>query len=233
MLVVDGLSAGYGGLQILQDISLRVDTGEIVALIGANGAGKTTTLRTISGLVSPTAGSIELDGTVISGQGPHAIVRAGLVHVAEDRELFGGMTVRENLLMGAYTRSNAERAETLEEVHELFPILGERRSQQAETLSGGQQQMLAIGRALMARPRLLMLDEPSLGLAPLLVQQVFDTVEDIRSRGITVLIVEQNAVQTLKLADRAYVLENGQVTLDGDASELLDDPRVRSAYLGM
>ncbi len=233
MLKVDGVSAGYDGLQILHDVDLHVDEGEIVALIGANGAGKTTALRTISGLVRPTTGTITFDGQTLSTMEPHHIVRAGLVHVPENRELFGGLTVRENLEMGAFARTAEEREETLAEVHELFPILEERENQVASTMSGGQQQMLAIGRALMARPRLLMLDEPSLGLAPKLVADVFAIVREINSRGITVLIVEQNAVQTLKLATRAYVLESGSITLEGRGTELLEDPRVRSAYLGL
>ncbi len=233
MLTLDGVSAGYDGLQIVHDVDLHVDEGEIVALIGANGAGKTTTLRTISGLLRPSAGTITFDGQPLSSTAPHDVVRVGLVHVAENRELFPGLTVRENLEMGAFTRTAVERDETLAEVHELFPILRERSRQTASTMSGGQQQMLAIGRALMARPRLLMLDEPSLGLAPKLVVDVFNIVRDINGRGITVLIVEQNAVQTLQLADRAYVLESGSVTLDGDADDLLEDPRVRSAYLGL
>ena len=233
MLTLDGVSAGYDGLQILHDVDIHVDEGEIVALIGANGAGKTTTLRTISGLLRPSAGTITFDGQPLSSTAPHDVVRVGLVHVAENRELFPGLTVRENLEMGAFTRTAVERDETLAEVHELFPILRERSRQTASTMSGGQQQMLAIGRALMARPRLLMLDEPSLGLAPKLVVDVFNIVREINGRGITVLIVEQNAVQTLQLADRAYVLESGSVTLDGDADDLLEDPRVRSAYLGL
>lgn len=173
------------------------------------------------------------EGTSLSSLAAHDIVRAGIVQVAENRELFGGLTVQENLFMGAYTRTAEERNATIAEVHELFPILKERAAQTASTLSGGQQQMLAIGRALMARPRLLMLDEPSLGLAPKLVRSVFETVDRIRQHGITVLIVEQNAAQTLQLADRAYVLESGTVTLEGAGSDLADDPRVRSAYLGL
>lgn len=233
MLTLDGVSAGYRGLQILHEVNLHVSEGEVVALIGANGAGKTTTMRTISGLIRPTAGSITFDGHPLGGLGAHDVVRAGVVQVAEERELFPGLSVRENLDMGAFTRSPAEREKTLAEVHELFPILRDRAKQTASTMSGGQQQMLAIGRALMARPRLLMLDEPSLGLAPKLVADVFDIVRHISSQGITVLIVEQNAQQALRLADRAYVLESGSVTLQGKASDLLEDPRVRSAYLGL
>lgn len=233
MLTLERVSAGYRGLQILHEVDLEVGEGEIVALIGANGAGKTTTLRTISGLIKPTSGSITFDGRPLSGSAPHDVVRAGVVQVAEARELFPGMSVRENLDMGAFTRSTADREESLAEVHELFPVLLDRARQTASTMSGGQQQMLAIGRALMARPRLLMLDEPSLGLAPKLVVDVFDIVRRISSRGITVLIVEQNAVQALRLADRAYVLESGTVSLAGNAADLLEDPRVRSAYLGL
>jgi branched-chain amino acid transport system ATP-binding protein len=233
LLTLEGVSAGYGALQILHQLDLEVRDGEVVALIGANGAGKTTTLRTISGLLRPTAGTITFDHRRLTGLGPHEVVGAGVVQVAENRELFGGLTVGENLFMGAYTRTSEEREEALDDVYKLFPRLKERHGQTASTLSGGEQQMLAIGRALMAKPRLLMLDEPSLGLAPKLVALVFDTVRRIRERGITVLIVEQNAVQTLKLADRAYVLESGTIALEGAGADLLDDPRVRSAYLGL
>lgn len=226
------MDAGYGGLQILQEISLEVADGEVVALIGANGAGKTTTLRAVSGLVRPWHGSITFDGTELVGRHPHEIVRAGIVQVPEGRELFGALTVEENLRMGAFTLPRSKIAAARKDVEETFPVLGERRSQPAATLSGGQQQMLAIGRALMASPKLLMLDEPSLGLAPKLVAQVFETVKKVRDAGITVLLVEQNATQALRLADRAYVLESGQVVLEGAGVELLEDDRVRSAYLG-
>jgi len=233
LLKLEGVCAGYRGLEILQELTMHVDEGEVVALIGANGAGKTTTLRAISGLVRPTAGSVSLDGERIRGMPPHRIVRAGLVQVPEGRGLFGTLTVAENLDMGGYTRSSDERKTGLAEVFELFPVLAERRGQVAETMSGGQQQMLAIGRALMARPRLLMLDEPSIGLAPKLVAQVLDAVGRIRRAGVTVLIVEQNAAQTLAIADRAYVLESGRIALEGAGRELLKDPRVRTAYLGL
>jgi len=233
LLKLEGVCAGYRGLEILQELTMHVDEGEVVALIGANGAGKTTTLRAISGLVRPTAGSVSLDGERIRGMSPHRIVRAGLVQVPEGRGLFGTLTVAENLDMGGYTRSSDERKTGLAEVFELFPVLAERRGQVAETMSGGQQQMLAIGRALMARPRLLMLDEPSIGLAPKLVAQVLDAVGRIRRAGVTVLIVEQNAAQTLAIADRAYVLESGRIALEGAGRELLKDPRVRTAYLGL
>lgn len=232
MLNLDAVDAGYGGLQILQQVSLEVPTGEVVALIGANGAGKTTTLRAISGLVRPWRGSITFDGKELIGRSPHDIVRAGIVQVPEGRELFGALTVEENLRMGAFTLPRTKVAAARKAVEEIFPVLGERRTQTAATLSGGQQQMLAIGRALMAEPKILMLDEPSLGLAPKLVALVFDTVRRVREAGITVLLVEQNASHALRLADRAYVLESGRVVLEGAGVELLQDDRVRSAYLG-
>jgi branched-chain amino acid transport system ATP-binding protein len=233
LLKVEGVTAGYGGLQILSGLDLEIGEGEVVALIGANGAGKTTTLRTISGLIRPWSGTITLEGARLDGRSSHQIVRAGVVQVPEGRELFASLTVEENLRMGAITRAKTETAAAQSEVEELFPILAERRRQVAGTLSGGQQQMLAIARALMARPRLLMLDEPSLGLAPLLVRQVFDTVRTVSEAGVTVLLVEQNAAQALDLADRAYVMESGEVVMQGVGVEMLSDERVRSAYLGM
>jgi branched-chain amino acid transport system ATP-binding protein len=233
LLTLEDITAGYGGLEVLHGLSLRVEHGEVVALIGANGAGKTTTLRTIMGIVRPSSGRVLVDDADVTGARPHRMVRNGVVMVAEDRELFGDLSVRENLVMGAYTRTRDEVAATLDEVHALFPVLADRAEQHAETLSGGEQQMLAIGRALMARPRLLLLDEPSLGLAPQLVETVFDVVTAVRDRGITVLIVEQNASRTLRLVDRAYVIESGEIVLDGAGEELLDDQRVRSAYLGV
>jgi len=233
LLTLDDIRTGYGDLEVLHGLSLQVDASEVVALIGANGAGKTTTLRTIMGIVRPRRGTVTFEGDDVTGTPAHRMVRRGVAMVAEDRELFGGLTVRENLLMGAFTRRRDEAAATLEEVSGLFPILAERATQRAETMSGGQQQMLAIGRALMGRPRLLLLDEPSLGLAPQLVQTVFDVITTIRERGITVLIVEQNASRTLQLANRAYVLESGEITLQGAGRDLLDDQRVRAAYLGV
>jgi branched-chain amino acid transport system ATP-binding protein len=233
LLRLERVTAGYRRLQILHEVDLEVRRGEIVALIGANGAGKTTTLRTISGLVPVSAGSISFDGERIGGMRPDRIVGRGLVHVPQDRGLFGRLSVAENLLMGAYTRDRAEIASSLEEVFALFPILASRRGQRADTMSGGQQQMLAIGRALMARPRLLTLDEPSIGLAPNLVAQVLDAVVKIRDAGVTVLIVEQNAAHALKISDRAYVLESGAIAIEGRGAELVDDDRVRAAYLGM
>lgn len=233
MLTLSSVRAGYRRLQILHDVDLEVQRGEIVALIGANGAGKTTTLRAISGLCSVSSGTITLNGKRIDATRPDLIVRQGLVHVPQDRGLFGSLTVMENLQMGAYThRRGGNRAE-LDMVFELFPILQERKTQRANTMSGGQQQMLAIGRALMARPTVLTLDEPSVGLAPNLVMQIFETIKQIRDAGVTVLIVEQNASHTLRLADRAYVMESGAITLQGPGSELVEDARVKKAYLGM
>lgn len=233
MLTLTEVTAGYGALQILQGVTMQVERGEIVALLGANGAGKTTTLRVISGLVAARGGSITFDGQDITGMRSDKRVAMGLVQVAEGRELFGTLTVEENLAMGAWTANKSERREALDQVLELFPILAERRSQNAETMSGGQQQMLAIGRGLMARPQLLMLDEPSIGLAPKLVNQVLEAVQKIRDSGVTVLIVEQNAAATLAISDRAYVIENGEIAFEGSGTHLLDDERVRQAYLGM
>jgi branched-chain amino acid transport system ATP-binding protein len=228
VLRLAGVSAGYRGSQVLHALSLHVGEGEIVALVGANGAGKTTTLRTISGVLTPVAGTIEFLGARVDGRRTSDLVRAGLVHVPEERALFGPLTVEENLRMGAWTRPAAD----FDEVYALFPVLAERRRQLAETLSGGQQRMLAIGRALMARPRFLMLDEPSTGLAPKLTRTVLDAVLAIRNRGLAVLLVEQNARQALAIADRAYVLESGSAVLTGTGAELARDERVRAAYLG-
>jgi branched-chain amino acid transport system ATP-binding protein len=233
LLRLERVVAGYRRLQILHEVDLEVRDGEIVALIGANGAGKTTTLRAVSGLVSVSSGSITFDGERIDGQRPDRIVRRGLIHVPQDRGLFGRLSVLENLQMGAFTQGRASVAASMEKVFELFPILAARRGQRADTMSGGQQQMLAIGRAMMARPRLLTLDEPSIGLAPNLVTQVLDAVVRIRDTGVTVLIVEQNAAHTLKISDRAYVLESGAIAVEGRGADLIDDVRVRTAYLGM
>lgn len=232
-LIIENLNAGYDRLAVLHDLSLTVRQGQVVSLIGANGAGKTTTLRTIAGMLPATSGRIEFEERSLIGLADHAVVREGIVHVPEGRELFADLTVQENLAMGGYTTSKADRKEMVEQVYELFPILAERRGQRAGTMSGGQQQMLGIGRALMARPKLLMLDEPSLGLAPKIVAQVFDVILDIRSRGITVLLVEQNAARALEISDYAYVLESGAITLEGPGGDLLEDPRVKRAYLGM
>jgi branched-chain amino acid transport system ATP-binding protein len=233
VLKLEKVSAGYLGLQVLHDLDLHVGQGEIVAIVGANGAGKTTTLKTISGMLRPTSGMITFDGEGATGIRPCELVRRGLVHVPEGRALFGPLTVEENLKMGGWTRGSQSLDESLGEVYDLFPILAERRRQAAETFSGGQQQMLAIGRALMARPRLLMLDEPSTGLSPKLTWAVLDAVKTIRDRGVAVLLVEQNAAQALNLADRAYVLESGSSVLEGPGPELARDDRVRVAYLGL
>ena len=233
MLVLEGVVAGYHGLQILHELDLRVDAGEIVALVGANGAGKTTTLRAISGALRSNAGTITFDGKRADGVRTPELVRRGLVQVPEERALFGPLTVEENLRMGAWTQKGNSVSSTLSEVFELFPILKERRRQAAETMSGGQQQMLAIGRALMARPKLLMLDEPSTGLSPKLTWAVLDAVTTIRDRGVAVLLVEQNAHQALRMSDRAYVLESGSCVLSGRGPELAEDDRVRTAYLGL
>jgi branched-chain amino acid transport system ATP-binding protein len=233
LLRIENLRAGYGDLEILHGIDLEVREGEVVALIGANGAGKTTTLKSISGVVRATSGTVTFDDQAIHTWQPRQIVSEGLIQVPEGRKLFPDLTVRENLLLGAYRRGRSEAEETFDEVFNLFPLLRERAGQTAGTLSGGEQQMLAIGRALMAKPRLLMLDEPSLGLAPMLVADIFEVVRDLRRRGLTVMLVEQNAVHALQLSDRGYVLENGNVVLEGTGEELLGDDRVRSAYLGL
>jgi branched-chain amino acid transport system ATP-binding protein len=233
VLRLDAVEAGYGDVTAVRAVSLEVRAGEIVALIGSNGSGKTTTLRVISGLLPLRQGRVELDGRRISGLGSPAIVAAGIAHVPEGRQLFPTMTVQENLELGARTpEGRARRAETLARVLELFPRLGERRRQLAGTLSGGEQQMAAIGRALMARPRLLMLDEPSLGLAPVVVGSIFANLTAINREGLTILLVEQNVLRALRISHRAYVLENGTVTLAGPSATLLTDERIRHAYLG-
>jgi branched-chain amino acid transport system ATP-binding protein len=234
MLSVERLSAGYGDIEVLRGMSLTVGTGEIVALVGANGAGKTTTLRTISGLIRPSAGQVRLDGERIDGLAPHEIVARGVSHVPEGRKIFPSLSVQENLDLGAYLhQAKARRAERLERVLALFPILAERRRQMAGTLSGGEQQMLAIGRSLMGGPRLLMLDEPSLGLAPLVVDRIFEVIQAINAQGIPVLLVEQNVQRSLQIAHRAHVLEQGVVTLSGVGRELMAREEVRKAYLGV
>lgn len=231
MLSLRQVSSGYRGSTVLHELSADVAEGELVALVGANGAGKTTTLRTISGLLTPTAGTIEFLGSRVDGRRPSDLVRSGLVQVPEERALFGPLTVEENLRMGAWTTRGP--GTDFDEVFALFPDLADRGRQVAETLSGGQQQMLAIGRALMAAPRLLMLDEPSTGLAPKLARAVLDAVLAIRDRGVAVLLVEQNAVQALEIADRAYVLESGSAVLTGTGPSLARDERVKTAYLGL
>ncbi|MEV6901130.1 ABC transporter ATP-binding protein [Amycolatopsis sp. NPDC051372] len=233
MLKLDKVCAGYGRMRILHDVDLELRAGELVALVGANGAGKTTTLRSICGQLKPMSGTITLDGEPTAGRRPDQLVREGLVHVPEDRALFGTLTVEENLRMGAWTRTAAQATKSLKEVYDLFPVLAERRSTVAQTFSGGQQQMLAIARALMAGPRLLMLDEPSTGLSPKLTWTMLEAVQRIRDTGVAVLLVEQNAKQALAIADRAYVLESGSTVLAGTGAELADDSRVRKAYLGL
>ncbi len=234
LLKIESLHTYYGHIQALKGINLEIEEGEIVTLIGANGAGKTTTLRTISGLIRPREGRIEFDSQDISSLPAHRIVEGGISHAPEGRQIFSALTVTENLNMGAYTLGGDKEAieENYRRVFSLFPRLEERKNQLGGTLSGGEQQMLTIGRALMARPRLMMLDEPSLGLAPMLVRAIFDTVCEINSRGVTVLLVEQNARAALKIAHRGYVLETGRVVLSGQAEALLRDERVRKAYLG-
>ena len=234
LLRVEGIEAGYWDLTAVSDVSLEVREGEAVALIGANGAGKTTTLRAVSGLLPLRRGRIEFQGQRLDGLGPVEIVARGIAHVPEGRQLFPTMTVRENLELGARSRAaRAGRAEMLQRVFELFPRLRERREQLAGTLSGGEQQMCAIGRGLMARPRLLMLDEPSLGLAPVLVKAIFEDLVRINAQGITVLLVEQNVLRALHLAHRGYVLENGRMTLSGPRDELLASGHIKQAYLGL
>jgi len=233
MLTLERVAARYGRVAALEDVTLAVRAGELICLIGANGAGKTTTLKTISGLLRPVGGRILLDGDEIHGLSPREILRRGIAHCPEGRRVFPYMTVRENLEMGAYARADAAAvAEDLARVFSHFPILAERRRQAAGTLSGGEQQMLAIGRALMARPRLILFDEPSLGLAPTVVETVFAIIDGIRRDGTTVLMVEQNAYMALQFASRAYVMETGRITLEGPARELVNDPHVRHAYLG-
>ena len=234
LLEVDGVDAFYGRVQALRKLTFHVDKGEVVALIGSNGAGKTTTLRTISGLMRPAAGKITFDGRVISTTTADEVVKLGIGHAPEGRRLFPRMTVLDNLMMGAYVRRDrAGIRQDLARVYELFPRLQERSSQIAGTLSGGEQQMLAIGRAMMARPKVLMLDEPSLGLAPILVETIFQIVREINGQGVPILLVEQNAQKALEIAGRAYVLETGSIVQEGTGKELLQSEEVQKAYLGM
>ncbi|NDJ34568.1 MAG: ABC transporter ATP-binding protein [Chloroflexi bacterium] len=236
MLSIDDLSSYYGQIQALKGISLAVEQGEIVALVGANGAGKTTLLNSISGLMQPREGCITFDGHDITHKSPVDVVKLGISHVPEHRQLFGTMTVQDNLLLGAYHRRRQASRKQLEDdiaaICAIFPILAERKNQLAGTLSGGEQQMLAIGRGMMAKPRLMLLDEPSLGLAPLIVKSLFEVIATLREDGTTIVLVEQNARAALRLADRAYVLETGKVVLEGAADDLLQDERVQATYLG-
>jgi branched-chain amino acid transport system ATP-binding protein len=233
MLEVENIEAGYGPIRALDRVSLEVAAGELVAIIGANGAGKTTLLMAISGVVPTRGGEVRFEGRSVTGLEPHEIVRLGIGHAPEGRRIFPRLTVRENLELGGFTRSDrAEMRRDIDEICGLFPVLGQRMGQMGGTLSGGEQQMLALGRALVGRPRLLLLDEPSLGLAPLVVAKIFEVIASLSARGIAVVLVEQNARAALKLASRGYVLETGRITLTGSGTELAHDRRVRDAYLG-
>jgi len=232
MLKVNNINVYYGSIHAVKDVSFEVHQGEVVTLIGANGAGKSTILQTVSGLLHSKTGSIEFLGEALDGVPAHKVVNKGLAHVPEGRRVFLQMTVEENLEMGAYTRPNIEIAESIADVYERFPRLKERRKQIAGTLSGGEQQMLAMGRALMSKPQLLMLDEPSMGLAPLLIEQIFSIIKELHQAGTTILLVEQNAQMALSVADRGYVLETGRIVTTGTGAELLNDDAVKKAYLG-
>ncbi|MEM3550100.1 MAG: ABC transporter ATP-binding protein [Candidatus Bathyarchaeia archaeon] len=234
MLDLDRVNASYGGAQVLYDVSLRVDEGELVALVGSNGAGKTTTLKTISGLLRPSSGNIYFLKEKISNLPPNVIAEKGISLVPEGRRLFPFLTIQENLEIGAYKREARKKVrDNIEWVYQLFPILKERRSQLAYTLSGGEQQMLAIGRALMSKPKLLLLDEPSLGLGPIVYNKIFNVLKEINSQGVTILLVEQNVQISLKLANRAYVMENGRIILEGEGEKLLMDENLKRSYLGI
>jgi branched-chain amino acid transport system ATP-binding protein len=232
LLEVEGLHVSYGAIEAVKGITFTVEAGQIVTLIGGNGAGKTTTLRTLSGLLRPTAGDIRFDGRSIRGLAGHAVVQRGLAHAPEGRRIFGRMTIQENLDLGAFARRDGDIRKDMDRVYDLFPVLGERRSKPAGVLSGGEQQMLAIGRAMMSRPRMLMLDEPSMGLSPIMMQRIFDVIAELREAGTTILLVEQNAQAALSLADHGYVIETGVIVLDGRGEDLLHDENVRKAYLG-
>jgi len=234
MLEIQNVTAGYGHFTALWDVSLRVDAGEAVAVVGPNGAGKTTLLRVISGLIPTRSGTFGVEGTSLTGLAAHQIVAHGIAHVPEGRRLFPALTVADNLKMGAFLpAARAHHAESLERVYALFPVLAERRTQRAGSMSGGEQQMLAIGRALMSRPKLILLDEPSMGLAPVMVLRLFDLIRRIREEGYTILVVEQNVRQVLKLVDRAYLLEVGRIRMEGRAAELAEQDFVRKAYMGV
>src|SRR6218665_1435021 len=232
LLKVTGLKVAYGGIQAVKGVSFEVKEGELVSLIGANGAGKTTTLKAVTGIQPVAAGQIEYLGQAIKGQGAWDLVKQGLVMVPEGRGTFTRMTITENLQMGAYIRKDKEIAQDMERIFAIFPRLKERRNQLAGTMSGGEQQMLAMGRALMTKPKVLLLDEPSMGLSPIMVDKIFEVVADIHKQGVTVLLVEQNASRALQLANRGYVMESGEVTMTGEGRTLLNDPKVRAAYLG-
>jgi len=233
MISIKNLSAGYGFVEVLRDVSLDIFAGKIVAVLGSNGVGKTTLNNTLSGLITPKSGEIYFENELISGRPPEEIVDLGLIHVPEGRKLFPNLTVRDNLELGSYRRGKGERSQSLEMVLETFPKLRERIGQLAGTLSGGEQQMVAIGRGLMSNPRLLILDEPSLGLSPLLVEQMFDLIKRINSKGLTILLVEQNVMQSLTIADRAYVIDEGKVSLSGTAEDLRNNAELKKSYLGL
>ncbi|MBK6863369.1 MAG: ABC transporter ATP-binding protein [Ideonella sp.] len=232
LLKVSGLKVAYGGIQAVKGVSFEVQEGELVSLIGANGAGKTTTLKAVTGLQPVAAGDIEFMGRSLKGQGAWDLVKQGLVMVPEGRGVFARMTITENLQMGAFVRRDTEVEADIDKVFAIFPRLKERSAQLAGTMSGGEQQMLAMGRALMARPKVLLLDEPSMGLSPIMVDKIFEVVGDIHGQGVTILLVEQNASRALQIASRGYVMDSGEITMSGDARKLLDDPKVRAAYLG-
>ncbi|HPQ45570.1 MAG TPA: ABC transporter ATP-binding protein [Syntrophales bacterium] len=234
LLDIKNISCFYGDVQVVYDVSMHIDKGEIISLIGANGAGKSTILRCISGLMKATSGEILFEGRPIQNLRPEKIVDEGVIHVPEGRKLFGFMTTKENLEVGAFNpRAYGKTEESIKEVYELLPRLQEREEQQAVTLSGGEQQMVAIGRGMMARPKILMLDEPSLGLAPVLIQEIFETIRKIADQGTTILLVEQDVQNSLSISDRGYVLENGRIVQEGTGEELLNNPNIRSAYLGI
>lgn len=233
-LEVDDINVFYGDVQVIFGLSLRVEEGEVVSIIGGNGAGKSTLLKTISGLMTPAEGKIRFEGTTIDTLPPEEIVERGIIHVPEGRRLFSLMTVKDNLIVGAYnSRADQHKETTLADVYALFPRLQEREAQMAMTLSGGEQQMVAIARGLMARPKILMLDEPSLGLAPILIKMIFETLRRIAEQGTTVLLVEQDVKHSLSLSHRGYVLEHGRIAMEGPAQELMDDPHIKTAYLGL
>ena len=233
LVSIKNLSAGYGFVEVLRDVSIEIEAREIVAVLGSNGVGKTTLNNTLSGLIVPKTGEIIFDGNLVSGKSPSEIVEMGLIHVPEGRKLFPNLTVKDNLELGSYRRGKSERQNNLDEVLAIFPKLAERIGQQAGTLSGGEQQMVAIGRGLMGNPKLLILDEPSLGLSPLLVEQMFELIKRINQQGITILLVEQNVMQSLNIASRAYVIEEGTIAISGEAKALRDNAKLKKSYLGL
>lgn len=233
LVSIKNLSAGYGFVEVLRDVSIEIEAREIVAVLGSNGVGKTTLNNALSGLIAPKTGEIIFDGNLVSGKSPSEIVEMGLIHVPEGRKLFPNLTVKDNLELGSYRRGKSERQKNLDEVLAIFPKLAERIGQQAGTLSGGEQQMVAIGRGLMGNPKLLILDEPSLGLSPLLVEQMFELIERINQQGITILLVEQNVMQSLNIASRAYVIEEGTIAISGEAKALRDNAELKKSYLGL